>query len=258
MRIGRVLFQDTTHYAVIESNVARMIGDPNGRLQLSGQVARLDDCKILPPCSPSKIVAVGLNYSDHIEEMKHETPADPVLFIKPNTAIIGHQDIIIRPNASERVDYEAELAIVVKKTCKDITEKEAADYILGYTILNDVTARDLQKADGQWTRGKGFDTFAPIGPWIVTDFNPLRPNRIQAILNDQIVQDSTTDQMIYNPMALLAYISRCMTLLPGDIVTTGTPSGIGPMVAGDTIEIKVQGIGSLINTVADQPEDPEE
>lgn len=252
MRVGRVLYKETTSYAVIENNIARLISEPYGRIQLGGNV-RLDECRLLAPCLPSKIVAVGLNYNDHIEEMKHEhVPEDPVLFIKPSTCVIGPDDTIMRPTQSERVDYEAELALVIKKPCRDITATEASDYILGYTILNDVTARDLQKKDGQWTRGKGFDTFAPMGPWIDTEFNPSRPNRIQSYLNGQLMQDSTTDRMIHNPAALLAYISRCMTLLPGDVVTTGTPSGVGPMQAGDTIEIRIQGIGSLTNTVADQ------
>jgi 2-keto-4-pentenoate hydratase/2-oxohepta-3-ene-1,7-dioic acid hydratase in catechol pathway len=207
--------------------------------------------RILSPVSPSKVIALGLNYRLHITELSHDLPKEPVIFIKPDTAVIGPGEFIVRPKMSERVDFEAELAFVIKKDCKCVKESEAEDYILGYTCLNDVTARDLQKVDGQWTRAKGFDTFCPIGPSIVTDID-VKNLEIKSVLNGEIKQQGNTKDMIFSIPFTLSFISRIMTLRRGDVVTTGTPSGIGPMKEGDIIEINIENIGSLLNSVKNE------
>jgi len=208
----------------------------------------LSDVFILPPCIPTKAVCVGLNYKDHIEEMNDKIPQEPTLFLKPATAVIGNGDQIILPEMSERVDYEGELAIVIGKKAKDIKEEDAKDYIFGYTIANDVTARDLQAKDGQWTRAKSFDTFLPIGPWIVTDLDPSSLD-ITTYVNGEIKQKSNTKNLIFNVFKLVSFISHIMTLNPGDIILTGTPSGIGPLKHGDTVTVEIEGIGKLTNRV---------
>ena len=208
----------------------------------------LSDVFILPPCIPTKAVCVGLNYKDHIEEMNDKIPQEPTLFLKPATAVIGNEGQIILPEMSERVDYEGELAIVIGKKAKDIKEEDAKDYIFGYTIANDVTARDLQAKDGQWTRAKSFDTFLPIGPWIVTDLDPSSLD-ITTYVNGEIKQKSNTKNLIFNVFKLVSFISHIMTLNPGDIILTGTPSGIGPLKHGDTVTVEIEGIGKLTNRV---------
>lgn len=197
---------------------------------------------------PTKIVCVGLNYHCHAKELGMNTPHHPIIFIKPLTALIGPEENIIYPKMSKRVDYEAELAIIIGKTCKDVEEKDALNYVEGYTCLNDVTARDLQKIDGQWTRAKSFNTFCPIGPKIVKNINPNNV-KIQSYLNGEIKQDSNTSNFIFKVEKIISFISQVMTLNPGDIIATGTPKGIGPMQKGDKIEVKIEGIGSLINYV---------
>ncbi len=204
--------------------------------------------RLLSPCLPSKIVALGLNYRDHAEEVKMRIPEEPLLFLKPSTSVIGPGDEIIYPKMSGQVDYEAELAVVIGKTARAVPEERASEYILGYTCFNDVTARDLQSKDKQWTRGKGFDTFAPIGPWIVTGIDPHHLD-IASYLNGERRQYSNTENLIFGPGRLVSFISHVMTLLPGDVIATGTPSGIGPMAVGDTIEVVIQGIGDLKNTI---------
>lgn len=211
----------------------------------------LGSAKLLPPCEPTKIVAVGLNYADHAKEMGDKIPKFPALFIKPSSSVIGHGDDIIYPPMSKQVDYEAELAIVIGKTSSYVSEDEAKNYIFGYTCLNDVTARDLQKIDPQWTRAKGFDTFAPIGPWIETDLNPDNAE-IKLKLNGEIKQHSNTSNFIFKTNTLVSKISEIMTLYSGDIITTGTPSGIGPMKPGDTVEVDIDGIGILKNTIKEK------
>jgi 2-keto-4-pentenoate hydratase/2-oxohepta-3-ene-1,7-dioic acid hydratase in catechol pathway len=176
-------------------------------------------------------------------------PKEPLIFMKPSTSVIGPGEAIIYPKMSKRVDYEAELAIVIGKEAKKVSEERAADYILGYTCLNDVTARDLQPKDGQWTTAKGFDTFAPIGPWIVTDIDPHHLD-VSSYLNGERCQHSNTKNLIFGPRQLVSFISRVMTLLPGDVIATGTPSGIGPMAVGDKIDVVIEGIGTLSNNVA--------
>ncbi|WP_414541151.1 fumarylacetoacetate hydrolase family protein [Nostoc sp. CCY0012] len=205
--------------------------------------------QILTPCSPSKIVAVGKNYTEHAEEMGTKVPSEPLLFLKPPSSIIASETEIKYPLQSQRVDYEGELALVIGDRTCNCTVEEAQTKIWGYTIANDVTARDLQQKDGQWTRAKGFDTFCPLGPWIVRELNPGA--RLQTFLNDDPtpVQSACIDQMVFPPEVLVSYISQVMTLLPGDVVLTGTPVGIGPMHIGDRVRVEIEGIGRLENTV---------
>ena len=197
---------------------------------------------------PTKIVCVGLNYRDHAKEMNAPLPKEPVLFLKPLTTLIGPEEDIIYPEMSDRVDYEAELAIIIKDKIKNIEETEAMGHIEGFTCLNDVTARDLQKKDGQWTRAKSFDTFCPVGPKIVKGIDPNNV-KIQSFLNGELKQDSSTSNFIFKVEKLVSFISKVMTLMPGDIIATGTPAGIGPMKKKDRIEVKIEGIGSLVNYV---------
>jgi 2-keto-4-pentenoate hydratase/2-oxohepta-3-ene-1,7-dioic acid hydratase in catechol pathway len=218
--------------------------DDGSQRQFSLQQARL-----LSPCTPSKIVAVGLNYRDHAEEMGLAIPDEPILFLKPSTSVIGAGGAIVLPPQSARVDYEAELAIVISKSARNVSRTEAPDYILGYTCLNDVTARDLQSKDGQWTRAKSFDTFCPIGPWIETELDGS-DLKIELYLNGVIKQKSRTSNLIFSPVELVEFISAIMTLSPGDVIATGTTSGVGPMGPGDTVEVRIESIGSLINQAA--------
>ncbi|NQE45825.1 putative 2-keto-3-deoxyxylonate dehydratase [ANME-1 cluster archaeon GoMg2] len=197
---------------------------------------------------PTKIVLVGLNYRDHAKELGMPLPAEPILFMKPVTALIGPEESIIYPSQATRVDYEAELAVIVKDVCKDIEPEEVIEHVEGFTCLNDVTARDIQKRDVQWTRAKSFDTFCPIGPEIVTNVEPNNL-KIQSFLNGELRQDSNTANFIFSMEELVSFISHVMTLTPGDIIATGTPGGIGAMNRGDTIEIRIEGIGTLRNYV---------
>lgn len=209
----------------------------------------LAEVKLLPPCEPTKIVAIGLNYKDHAVEMKMSPPDEPLMFLKPSTAVIAHEEDVIYPDyMSSHVDYEGELAIVIGKEAKWISEDSFEDYVLGYTILNDISARDLQAKDGQFTRAKGFDTFAPVGPWIETELDPASLS-VKTSVNGEIKQNSNTERMIFPVPRILAFITRVMTLLPGDIVTTGTPGGIGSIQKGDTMEVEIEGIGTLRNYV---------
>jgi len=195
---------------------------------------------------PSKIVAAGLNYRDHAKELNMNIPDEPLIFFKPPSSVIGHEQNIILPDASKQIDYEAELAIVVGKQCKDISVSEAKNHIEGYTCANDITARDLQEKDGQWSRAKGFDTFTPLGPQVINDIDPTNLD-IKLLLNGDIKQSSNTNQMIFDVFELVSFVSKIMTLFKGDIILTGTPPGIGPISSGDTIEVQIKGIGSLIN-----------
>lgn len=221
-----------------------------GGKEISEEAVKLSELKFLSPCQPSKIVAVGLNYRDHADEMKLPIPQEPILFIKPSTAVIAHNEEIIYPSMSKRVDYEAELGVVIKKKARNVSEEEAKDYILGYTCFNDVTARDLQKRDGQYTRSKGFDTFAPLGPCIETNVDPVHIT-IESYVNGERKQSSNTKEMIFSVFHLVSFISQVMTLLPGDVIATGTPAGVGPLNAGDIVEVRIQGVGILRNRVAE-------
>lgn len=212
------------------------------------EAAKLKEVKLLTPVQPSKIICIGLNYAKHIEELGHTLHEDPVIFLKPLTTLIGPEEEIILPKMSHQVEYEAELVVVVGKTLKDVPEDHVLDSIFGYTCGNDVTARDLQRKDGQWTRSKGFDTFCPIGPCIVTDLDPSNLD-ICSVLNGNVKQSSNTEYFINSVPKLVSYISQIMTLYPGDIIMTGTPEGVGPMSSGDNISIQIKGIGELHNTV---------
>lgn len=237
-------------YGAAEGNRAAIIeGDVFGDYKVTDRTVSLDTVKILPPCTPSKAVCVGLNYRDHAEEMNIQLPKSPTLFIKPSTSLIGHLDDIVYPEAmSGRVDYECELVVIIKKKAKHISVEDAKEYILGYTCGNDVTARDLQPKDGQWTVSKSFDTFMPLGPWIVTDVDPTNLD-IKTYLNGEVKQESNTKYLIFNPFELVSYISNVMTLNPEDVIMTGTPSGISPMKKGDKVEIDIESIGRLVNYI---------
>jgi len=249
MKFARVLLQDKVCYAVLEEAEARLIeGTVFGEFELTDEVHPLSSVGLLAPSQPSKVVCVGLNYAEHARESNMPVPDEPILFIKPSTSVIGPDEAIVYPGMTKRLDYEAELGVVVKKRMKDVGPAEVCKYLLGYTCLNDVTARDLQKKDGQWTRSKSFDTFCPIGPWVVDDIDPNNVE-IELYLNGEPRQTSNTKEFVFNMENLLSFISRVMTLLPGDVVGTGTPSGIGPMIKGDQVEVRIEGIGSLKNQV---------
>lgn len=236
-------------YGLVENDVIIEIdGNVFTGFKVTEKKYSIKNTKILAPCLPGKVVAVGLNYIDHAKELGMRVPDEPVLFMKPSTSVIGPDDNIIFPKMSRRVDYEAELAVVIKDKTKNIQPEEAHTHIFGYTCLNDVTARDLQKKDGQWTRAKSFDTFCPIGPYIVTDINPDNL-KIALFLNGQLKQSSTTSNLIFNVQKLVSFISKVMTLFPGDIIATGTPSGIGPMKRKDKVEVVIEKVGRLRNFV---------
>ncbi|MDC3377089.1 fumarylacetoacetate hydrolase family protein [Candidatus Nanopelagicales bacterium] len=231
-----------------ESIVAPIEGHPFVEIRPEGSVLKLADVRLLAPVLPSKVVCVGKNYRDHAAEMGGEAPEEPLLFLKPSTSVIGSGDPIDLPWQSEQVEHEGELAVVIGRMCKDVPVDRVNDVIFGYTIANDVTARDLQKSDGQWTRAKGFDTFCPIGPWIQTELNPADAD-ITVTVNGEQRQHSGIDAMVHDVPALVAYVSSCMTLLPGDVILTGTPAGVGPLVAGDSVSVGITGIGTLTNPV---------
>ncbi|NWF58271.1 MAG: fumarylacetoacetate hydrolase family protein [Fischerella sp.] len=217
--------------------------------QPTDMILESDHYQILAPCAPSKIIAVGKNYAEHAAEMETEVPPEPLIFMKPPTSVIASLEEIQYPHQSQRVDYEGELALVIGDRAADCTPEEAQMKIWGYTIANDVTARDLQRKDGQWTRAKSFDTFCPLGPWIVRELSPGA--RLQTFLNESTtpVQSASIDQMVFSPDFLVSYISKVMTLLPGDVVLTGTPFGVGPLKIGDRVRVEIEGIGRLENTV---------
>lgn len=241
------------HFGVLEDEmtIRAIASDPlYAGIYKEEHTLPLDSVRLLAPVIPrSKVVCVGKNYADHAAEMGGEVPAEPIIFIKPNTSVIGPDDLIQWPRASERIDHEAELAVVISKICKEVPRAKAKDVIFGYTVANDVTARDLQKRDGQWTRGKGFDTFCPLGPWIDTDFTPA-DQRITATVAGEMKQDAKLSEMVFDIPTIIEFVTSVMTLLPGDVILTGTPSGIGPMVAGGDVVITIEGLGSLRNKVS--------
>ena len=233
---------------LLDEKVGEISGNLYGRYRRSEVQTPLTDVKLLPPCEPSKIVCVGRNYVEHAKELGNEVPKVPLIFLKPPSSIIADGDAILLPPQSAQVEHEAELVIVIGKRGRNVTAENARKYILGYTIGNDVTARDLQKADGQWTRAKGFDTFCPFGPWIDTEFDPADAV-ITCRVNGQMRQMASTRDMVFNVGVLIAYISSVMTLEPGDLIFTGTPSGVGELKNGDTVEVEIEGLGSLSNSV---------
>lgn len=251
MRIARVSVPDVPGpvFGVVNgTQIGLLKGHPFGELDPAGIALELDDVKILSPVLPSKVVCVGKNYADHAAEMGGEVPAEPVIFIKPSTTVIGEGDAIVLPPQSSNVHYEAELAVVIGALCKNVDVERAGEVILGYTIANDVTARDLQNSDGQWTRAKSFDTFCPLGPWIETELDPTNLG-ISCEVNGDVKQDSNTSHLVRSAHEMVAWISQVMTLLPGDVILTGTPAGVGPLVNGDTVDVTIEGIGTLSNPV---------
>jgi 2-keto-4-pentenoate hydratase/2-oxohepta-3-ene-1,7-dioic acid hydratase in catechol pathway len=228
--------------------VAEMVGHPFAPADLTGRTHPLSAVRLLAPVLPSKVVCIGKNYADHAKEMGGDAPSAPVMFLKPSTSVIGPGDPISLPRDSERVDHEAELAVVIGRLCRDVPRERALDVVLGYTCANDVTARDHQQADGQWTRGKGHDSFCPIGPWVETELEPS-DLRVRCEVDEVLRQDGTTRDLLHDVPTLIAYISAVMTLLPGDVILTGTPAGVGPLQPGQTVGVEVEGVGTLSNPV---------
>jgi 2-keto-4-pentenoate hydratase/2-oxohepta-3-ene-1,7-dioic acid hydratase in catechol pathway len=235
---------DTTYLAVLGGDPLYMPAMPTGeRIELG------DGVRLLAPVIPrSKVVAVGRNYMDHVREMGNEPPTSPMLFLKPNTSVVGPDDPIVLPDWTQEVSYEAELAVVISRVCKDVTPQNAKSYVLGYTVANDVTARDAQRTDGQWGRAKGFDSSCPLGPWIDTDLDP-EDVAIRSRVNGELKQDGRTAEMIFDVPFIVSFVSEAMTLLPGDVILTGTPAGVGRIEHGDRVECEVDGIGVLANPV---------
>ena len=231
-----------------ESIVAPIEGHPFVDIRPEGSVMKLADVRLLAPVIPSKIVCVGKNYREHAAEMNSEAPDEPLLFLKPSTAVIGSGDPIDLPWQSEQVEHEGELAVVIGRMCKDISIDRVDEVVFGYTCANDVTARDLQKSDGQWARAKGFDTFCPLGPWIQTELSPADAD-ITVRVNGEQRQHGGIDAMVHDVPAVVSYVSSCMTLLPGDVILTGTPEGVGPLTDGDSVSVGISGIGTLTNPV---------
>jgi 2-keto-4-pentenoate hydratase/2-oxohepta-3-ene-1,7-dioic acid hydratase in catechol pathway len=249
-RIVRYQFNNESGYGLIlEEGVYRLASGPGDGLQAGPKVAALDEVTLLAPCQPTKIVAVGQNYAAHAAEVGGSVPPEPMLFLKPPSAVIGPGAAIAYPqHLSNQVDYEAELAVVIGRQAYRVRREEAERYILGYTCANDVTARDLQRHDGQWTRSKSFDTFCPLGPWIVVGLDASDLG-VRSYVNGELRQDGRTGDMVFGVNELLAFISAVMTLMPGDVILTGTPSGIGPLQPGDRVAVEVEGIGVLENHV---------
>ena len=255
MRIARFTTGDEPSFGVVgtgeeEGLIAELVGDPlyHG-IEPTGERVALDDVRLLAPVIPrSKVVCVGLNYTDHAAELGMEVPDEPLLFLKPNTSVVGPGDPISYPRQSNDVHYEGELAIVIRRICRDVPVERAGDVVLGYTVSNDVTARDLQKKDVQFTRAKGFDSFCPLGPWVETDID-VGDLELTTTLNGEVRQRSRTSQFIFDVPTMVAHVTSVMTLLPGDVILTGTPAGVGPMLPGDDVAVTVEGIGTLTNKV---------
>ncbi len=258
MRYCRFLSTDGPRYGLLETQAGREmvvpIDDPfQKEPKRTGTWAALEEVKLLAPVQPSKLVCVGRNYREHAKELGNPVPAELLTFLKPPSTVIGPGEKIVRPAITERLDYEGELAIVIGKQCRHIREGEdVRQYIRGFTCANDVTARDIQKKDNQWTRGKGFDTFCPVGPIVTDEIDPWKGVRVQTRVNGELKQDGNTDQFIFSIEEILRYITRVMTLFPGDLIPTGTPAGVGQLQAEDTVEVRVEGVGSLTNPVVDE------
>jgi len=255
VRIARFTSGADPRFGVVEGDpgqqtIAVLTGDPLYMpVQTTGERVRLDEVRLLAPVIPrSKVVGIGRNYAAHAAELGHEVPAEPLAFLKPNTSVVGPDDPIVLPPQSTRVDYEGELAVVIGRLCRDVPVERVPEVVLGYTVANDVTARDLQGSDGQWWRAKGFDSFCPLGPYLVTDLD-VSDLRVTTRLDGVTVQDGRTSLMVFDVPALVAHVSSAMTLLPGDVILTGTPEGVGPMTAGQRVEVEVEGIGVLSNPV---------
>jgi 2-keto-4-pentenoate hydratase/2-oxohepta-3-ene-1,7-dioic acid hydratase in catechol pathway len=247
MKIIRYTYNGTTGHGLLEGDMVVPIqGSIFESFSVSPDRIPVDQTTILSPVVPSKAVCVGLNYLDHAQEFNLQLPPEPILFIKPTSSVIGPDEAIVHPKQSKRVDFEAELAIVIGKTAKNVEEEHAEEYILGYTCANDVTARDLQPQNGQWTMAKSFDTFCPLGP-VITDEVDCDNLTVESRVNGVVKQHSNTKFLAFKPHFLVSYISKIMTLFPGDVILTGTPGGIAPMASGDIVEIELEGIGVLRN-----------
>lgn len=254
MRIVRFAHGETIRFGIVdETELVVLEGDPLfAGFETTGERVPLGEVSLLAPVIPrSKIVAIGRNYREHAAEFGNEAPEEPLMFLKPNTSVIGPGDAIVRPPQSERTDFEGELAVVIGRVAKNVSVDDALDHVFGYTIANDVTARDLQRSDGQWARAKGFDTFCPLGPAIETEFDLQCGARIITRVNGEVRQDGPISDMVHSVPALIAHASAAFTLLPGDVILTGTPAGVGPFGAGDTVEIEITGLGILRNPARD-------
>lgn len=249
MRLARFQVDDAARYGRVEGDAVVELDAPwFGPARPTGRRWPLTAVRLLAPTLPSKVVCLGLNYRDHARELNMALPSEPCLFMKPDTSVIGPGDTIRCPAMSQQVDYEAELAVVIGRTARNLSPAEARGCILGYTCLNDVTARDLQRKDGQWTRAKGFDTFCPIGPWITDEIDPDAAP-IELRLNGALRQRSNTSEFVFKTAEAVSFISRIMTLKAGDVIATGTPFGVGPIKPGDVVEVRIEGIGVLSNPV---------
>lgn len=250
MRIVRVARPDGPAFGIVEQgHVALLDSHPFGEIRVTDRVAPLEDVPLLAPIIPSKVLCVGRNYADHAAEMGGDVPDEPVIFSKLTTSVVGPGAQVKLPALSDNVHHEAELAVVIGRLTRKVPVEEALLSVLGYTCANDVTARDLQRKDGQFTRGKGFDTFCPLGPWIDTDADPSMGLRVRCRVDGEVRQDGTTSDMVFGVAELVAYCSAFATLLPGDVILTGTPSGVGPILDGQTVEVEIEGIGTLSNPV---------
>ncbi|MDL9980110.1 fumarylacetoacetate hydrolase family protein [Microbacterium sp. ASV49] len=253
MRIARFSHQDSIRFGIVDDDeLVVLAGDPMfAGYDTTGERVPLADAALLAPVIPrSKIVAVGRNYRDHAAEFGNEAPAEPLLFFKPNTSVIGPGDTIVRPVQSQQTDFEGELAVVIGRIAKNVPADRALEYVFGYTIANDATARDLQRSDGQWARAKGFDTFCPLGPAIETDYD-VAGKTLTTRVNGEVRQQAPLTDMVHSVADVIAYACAAFTLLPGDVILTGTPAGVGPFVAGDVVEVEITGLGILRNPVRD-------
>jgi 2-keto-4-pentenoate hydratase/2-oxohepta-3-ene-1,7-dioic acid hydratase in catechol pathway len=260
MRLARFSVDDRVAYGIVEGDVddassgiddaeiAVIAGHPFAPFEFTGERIRMSRARLLAPVLPSKVMAFAKTYADHAREMGGETPADPVMFLKPSTAVVGPGNAIVLPALSSEVHHEAELAVVIGRLCREVPHERAHEVILGYTCANDVTARDLQRSDGQWSRAKGFDTFCPLGPWIETDLDPADVT-VECRVDGEVRQSGRTADLAFSVADLVVWASAAMTLLPGDVILTGTPAGVGPIVAGNVVEVTVGGIGTLRNQV---------
>ncbi len=263
VRIARFAAGGDPQYGIVElagdggshpDTVSVLTGDPIAMpVQLTGERRELDGVRLLAPVIPrSKVVGVGRNYAAHAAELGHELPVTPLTFLKPNTAVIGPDESIIYPRATSDLHFEGELAVVIGRICREVPVARVSEVVFGYTVANDVTARDLQRTDDQWARAKGYDTFCPLGPWITThqSLDEVGDLTVRTTLDGEVKQDGTTKDMIFTVAELVAYVSSYTTLLPGDVILTGTPEGVGPMLAGQQVTVEIEGIGSLTNPVA--------
>jgi 2-keto-4-pentenoate hydratase/2-oxohepta-3-ene-1,7-dioic acid hydratase in catechol pathway len=256
VRIARFSYQGDVSYGVVDGPgedpadlvIGIATGHPFAPLQLTGETLPLTQVRLLAPVLPSKVVCIGKNYADHVAEMGGAPPENPVVFLKPSTSVVGPGDAIVLPRNSDRVDHEAELAIVIGRLCREVPRERAHDVVLGYTCGNDVTARDHQKADGQWTRGKSHDTFCPLGPWVETEL-AASDVAVRCTVDGEVRQDGRTSALIHDIPALIEWVTAFMTLLPGDVILTGTPAGVGPITAGSLVSVSIEGLGTLTNPV---------